>query len=147
IGALEKNGLVYTIQDEFEKDGRTIQFKRACLTDAGRETGLELDGAVMLPDVVGAKSANKSTKRSGKAKKPSATTSPADPEAVETLKAWRLQQAKSEGVKAFRVFGNKTLEAIAATKPATKDELLNVPGIGPAKLEAYGDGILEALRG
>ncbi|MCA8935004.1 MAG: ATP-dependent DNA helicase RecQ [Planctomycetes bacterium] len=147
IGALEKNGLVFTMQDEFEKDGRTIQFKRACLTDAGRETGLELDGAVMLPDVVGAKSANKSTKRSGKAKKPSATTSPADPEAVETLKAWRLQQAKSEGVKAFRVFGNKTLEAIAATKPATKDELLNVPGIGPAKLEAYGDGILEALRG
>ena len=28
-----------------------------------------------------------------------------------------------------------------------RDELLDVPGIGPAKLEAYGDSILELLRG
>src|SRR5690606_5167647 len=76
---------------------------------------------------------------------PQPTPAP-DPTLVEALKKWRLQQAKAQGVQAFRIFGNKTLDAIAAAKPRTRDELLNVPGIGPAKLEAYGDGILEITR-
>ncbi|MBZ0135720.1 MAG: RecQ family ATP-dependent DNA helicase [Planctomycetes bacterium] len=55
LGALEQNGLVYTTQDEFEKDGRTITFRRASLTPAGQETGTELEGAIMLPGVKPAK--------------------------------------------------------------------------------------------
>ncbi|MCA8912586.1 MAG: ATP-dependent DNA helicase RecQ [Planctomycetes bacterium] len=149
LGALEQNGLVYTMQDEFEKDGRVIQFKRVSLTDAGRETGNQLDGAIVL---TGAAPKKKSTKQAKQAaaksafKKAEAKAEP-DPELVKTLKSWRLEQAKSEGVQAYRVFGNRTLNALAANKPKTRDELLDVPGIGPAKLEAYGDSILELLQG
>jgi superfamily II DNA helicase RecQ len=45
------------------------------------------------------------------------------------------------------VFTDKTLEAIAAIKPSTESALLDVPGIGPAKLDAYGDQLLDLLAG
>ncbi|MCA8916021.1 MAG: ATP-dependent DNA helicase RecQ [Planctomycetes bacterium] len=146
LGALEQNGLVYTTLDEFEKDGRVIQFKRICLTEAGQRTGRELDGAVMLPGRA-PEAATKGARARKKTSTSASSAGTADPELFDALKAWRMQQAKSEGVRAFRVFGNKTLEAIAAHKPKTKDELLAVPGIGPAKLEAYGEAVLGITRG
>jgi RecQ family ATP-dependent DNA helicase len=154
LGALEQNGLVYTVQDEFEKDGRTITFRRASLTQAGRDTGTELDGAIMLPGAKGSGSFSRSeevpdsigAKRTKKGQAQFRSEIEPDPKLIESLKAWRLQQAKSEGVRAFRVFGNKALEAIAAHKPKTEDELLAVPGIGPAKLKKYGKAVLQVLN-
>jgi ATP-dependent DNA helicase RecQ len=146
LGALEQNGLVFSTMDEFEKDGRTISYRRVSLTDAGRETGTELKGAVMLPKQEPQAPARE---RKTKAARPASAPvgSPPDAALVTALKAWRMQQAKSEGVRAFRVFGNRTLDAIAAHRPKTKDELLEVPGIGPAKLKAYGDAILALTAG
>jgi superfamily II DNA helicase RecQ len=43
------------------------------------------------------------------------------------------------------VFNDRTLEAIAALRPTTETALLEVPGIGPAKLDAYGDQLLDLL--
>ena len=43
------------------------------------------------------------------------------------------------------VFTNATLMAIAETMPTDANELLNVPGIGPMKIEKYGDAILGIL--
>jgi DNA helicase-2/ATP-dependent DNA helicase PcrA len=64
---------------------------------------------------------------------------------VERLKMWRLGQAKAQGVPAYVVFNDRTLEAIAALRPTTETALLEIPGIGPAKLEAYGDQLLDLL--
>ncbi len=153
LGALVQNGLVSTREDMWEKDGRVIQFKRASLTEAGREIEDDLATAVMLPGSVSApdgKQEPQAPARGRKRKKDArgvASYGKPDPTLVEALKKWRLQQAKREGVQAFRILGNKTLDAIAAARPRTRDELLDVPGIGPAKLEAYGDGILEITRG
>ena len=38
-----------------------------------------------------------------------------------------------------------TLVAIAELRPSTKHELASVPGIGPAKLDRYGDDLLATL--
>jgi DNA helicase-2/ATP-dependent DNA helicase PcrA len=70
---------------------------------------------------------------------------PADAGLVERLKMWRLGQAKAQGVPAYVVFNDRTLEAIAALRPTTETALLEVPGIGPAKLDAYGDQLLDLL--
>jgi DNA helicase-2/ATP-dependent DNA helicase PcrA len=70
-----------------------------------------------------------------------------DPDLVERLKTWRLDQARSQGVPAYVVFNDKTLEAIASLRPSTEAALLDVPGIGPAKLDAYGDQLLDLLGG
>lgn len=64
---------------------------------------------------------------------------------VKRLKEWRLEQAKAQGVPAYVVFNDRTLEAIAEIRPTTETDLLTVPGIGPAKLDAYGDQLLELL--
>jgi DNA helicase-2/ATP-dependent DNA helicase PcrA len=68
-----------------------------------------------------------------------------DPQLVERLKAWRLDQARSQGVPAFVVFNDRTLDALASLRPSSSEGLLAVPGIGPAKLEAYGDELIELL--
>jgi DNA helicase-2/ATP-dependent DNA helicase PcrA len=61
------------------------------------------------------------------------------------LKQWRSETAKEQGVPAYIVFNNRTLAAIASQHPTTHDELLEVPGIGPAKAERYGDALLELI--
>ena len=47
---------------------------------------------------------------------------------------------------AYVVFHDSTLRAIAISVPTSLDELSGISGIGAAKLERYGDGVLEALR-
>ena len=64
---------------------------------------------------------------------------------ADRLREWRKQQAQTQGVPAFVVFNDKTLEALAALRPSTSEALLGVPGIGPAKLEAYGDELIDLI--
>jgi DNA helicase-2/ATP-dependent DNA helicase PcrA len=67
------------------------------------------------------------------------------PVGFEALKAWRLERARSDDVPAYVVFHNSTLEEIASRKPRSLAELGAVPGVGPSKLERYGEDILAAL--
>ncbi len=68
-----------------------------------------------------------------------------DDDLVERLKNWRRVQAESQGVPAFVIFHDTTLNEIAAIRPKSADALLRVSGIGPAKLEAYGDELIDLL--
>ena len=61
------------------------------------------------------------------------------------LKEWRLARATEDQVPAYVVFTDKTLEAIAEEKPGSPAELQRISGIGPAKIERYGDDLLALL--
>jgi len=61
------------------------------------------------------------------------------------LREWRLERAKADEVPAYVVFHNVTLAEIAGRQPRTLSELALVPGVGPAKLERYGEEVLAAL--
>ncbi|PZE78395.1 MULTISPECIES: DNA helicase RecQ [unclassified Curtobacterium] len=63
----------------------------------------------------------------------------------EALRAWRSTRAREQGVPAYVVFGDATLRGIAATRPATLEQLAQISGVGAAKLEAYGQGVLEVV--
>jgi DNA helicase II / ATP-dependent DNA helicase PcrA len=65
--------------------------------------------------------------------------------AYAALAAWRRRRAERDGVAAFVVFHNATLEEIVRRRPRTHDELAVVPGVGAMKLERYGSEVLEAL--
>jgi DNA helicase-2/ATP-dependent DNA helicase PcrA len=69
---------------------------------------------------------------------------PDDP-AYEALKRWRLATAKAEERPAYVIFHNSTLAEIVRRAPSSREELASVPGVGPAKLERYGDALLEVL--
>jgi DNA helicase-2/ATP-dependent DNA helicase PcrA len=66
---------------------------------------------------------------------------------AERLRAWRAERCKADGVPAYVVFDNKTLAALALAEPATPGDLLEIPGIGPAKVDRYGDDVLAVLAG
>ncbi len=65
---------------------------------------------------------------------------------VAALKSWRLEKAHELNVPAFYILSNKVLDNIAAYLPHTQEELLEVPGIGPAKAEGYGAAILKIVQ-
>jgi ATP-dependent DNA helicase RecQ len=63
----------------------------------------------------------------------------------DALRARRRELADEAGVPAYIVFGDKVLLEMVARRPATPSELLQVPGVGQAKLERYGDEFLDVL--
>jgi ATP-dependent DNA helicase RecQ len=58
------------------------------------------------------------------------------------LRAWRTARAKQDETAAFIVFHDSTIEAIAAARPRSIAELRRVPGVGPTKLDRYGEEII-----
>jgi DNA helicase-2/ATP-dependent DNA helicase PcrA len=72
------------------------------------------------------------------------TEEPSDP-AYLALKRWRLERSKADEIPAYVVFHNSTLAEIAARRPQSISELASVPGVGPTKLERYGEDVLRAI--
>jgi DNA helicase-2/ATP-dependent DNA helicase PcrA len=68
-----------------------------------------------------------------------------DSPTYQALKRWRLQRSKADEIPAYVVFHNSTLAEIAERRPRTIAELGSVAGVGPAKLERYGEEVLAAL--
>jgi len=61
------------------------------------------------------------------------------------LRGWRLRRAQADGVPAYVVLNDRHLLGIAAAAPTTMVELARCDGIGPTKLERYGEDILATL--
>jgi ATP-dependent DNA helicase RecQ len=72
--------------------------------------------------------------------------SPEDERLFEKLRTVRRRLADAEGVPAYIVFSDAALRGMATRRPRSEGELLQVPGVGPVKLERYGQAFLEALR-
>ncbi|MGH3093312.1 MAG: ATP-dependent helicase [Gaiellaceae bacterium] len=70
-----------------------------------------------------------------------------DDPVFKALKTWRRERAKEDGIPAFVVFHDKTLEEIARRRPGDLAALGAVSGVGPAKLERYGGDVLDTLAG
>jgi len=68
-----------------------------------------------------------------------------DEELFERLRVWRKQRADEDSVPAFVVFTDATLQLIAEHRPTSAQALLRISGVGPAKLERYGDALLEVV--
>ena len=62
------------------------------------------------------------------------------------LKQKRLTLAQDQGVPAFVVFVDTVLYQMVERKPKNRDDFLNLVGVGPAKLEKYGDSFLSVIN-
>lgn len=69
-----------------------------------------------------------------------------DPALFERLRALRKRLADSQGVPAYVVFTDAALRDMCARLPKTSYELLQVSGVGRAKLERYGEPFLEEIN-
>jgi DNA helicase-2/ATP-dependent DNA helicase PcrA len=70
-----------------------------------------------------------------------------DAELFGRLRVWRKRQAEALSVPAYVVFSDATLVAISDSRPSDRSELARVSGIGPAKLDRYGEPLLAVLAG
>ncbi|HKN40432.1 MAG TPA: ATP-dependent DNA helicase UvrD2 [Acidimicrobiia bacterium] len=66
----------------------------------------------------------------------------ADPQVLAELVAWRKTLARASGVPAQVIFHDATLAAVAEARPSDRAALMAVPGLGPLKVDRYGDELL-----
>ena len=139
IDSASAAGLVATSADKY----RTLT-----LTSLGREVmaGRVEDVRMNVPRAFSAGGIRR--RKGGKARKPKPSNGDRQPAAnvVETLRAWRLAEARRRGIAPFVILHDRTLMAIAAELPDSAEALAEVPGIGPAKIAAYGDALLALVR-
>lgn len=89
------------------------------------------------------------SKKSSRAKKGDtssmATADITDRELYDSLCHWRTTLAKQNDIPAYVVMPNRTLMAIANSKPGTVSQLAAIKGIGKQKLQLYADQILQIV--
>ena len=62
------------------------------------------------------------------------------------LKGWRRVNSEKESVPAYCVLNDRTLKELAIKMPENLSELESVNGIGPSKIEKYGEDILKIVK-
>ena len=114
--------------------------------------GVEVfEGRAQVP-LFGAPAAKKRKRRSTPepaAQPASREGTPLDADAralFDRLRALRREIADERGLPAFMVFSDRTLRDMARRRPTTKSAMLDVLGVGPAKLESFGERFLRALK-
>ncbi|HEY0785375.1 MAG TPA: ATP-dependent DNA helicase RecQ [Acidobacteriaceae bacterium] len=171
LNAMAGAGFLRIDEASFEKDDRTISYRKASLTREGQSFS-EADAAtiivreLILPDLAlgsdtkpgqtrlrvdkGDRGAGRQNRRAAGAGRHTAEAGPLPPEAKaleERLRAWRKGTAARLGQPAFCVFSDKTMRMIALDRPVSEEDLLAVAGMGPAKVEKFGAEVCRLCAG
>ena len=149
---------------EFEKNGEVLRFRKVRLTEDGMEVRPATELPLLIGDGLAAEfdAGNSTPTRKKNAKAGADKTQPARPKRATTgsdrapaqlspaaealavrLREWRNAEARRLGVPAYIVLHDRTLQAVAAARPVNRAQLLSIDGIGPAKVERFGEAILK----
>jgi ATP-dependent DNA helicase RecQ len=123
-----------------------VEEVRAERRAAGRAVLARVRGNVAVEAGAGRTAAPGSPRSGGDEELSQATAGPEESATFERLRDLRKRLADERGVPAYIVFSDKVLWNMIERSPATPEEMLDVSGVGPAKLERYGEDFLEALR-
>lgn len=164
LDAMVRGGLIEIEESSFEKNGEVLRFRKVMLTDIGFNLKpnalselLISDGIVEEFDV-GSSSRKPAKQAQSKASKSVAKKTdglavnlpqptPTSEALATRLREWRTAEAKRLGVPAYVVLHDRTLQAVALSRPADPAQLLAIDGIGPAKAERFGEAILKLCTG
>lgn len=156
LQSMARAGVIEIEDAEYEKEGQVRRYRKVRLTDTGYDVRSTTNLDLLVSDgVVGefaatAKPASR-TRRSagaGKAERKSEVAekpielSAAGETLAERLKEWRSAEAKKLRIPAYMVLQDHALRSIAAARPRNPKELLAVSGVGPAKVDRFGDALL-----
>lgn len=129
---------VVAVDRQFVMDGQT-SFWSLCVTIA--------PGTDTLPDVL--------TNRSGRSARGNGSASTRvdykevlneeDFARFADLRKWRKQIADAKGIPLYTVFTNEQLAEIVRQRVDSLEALGEIEGIGPARLERHGEGVIERL--
>jgi DNA helicase-2/ATP-dependent DNA helicase PcrA len=79
--------------------------------------------------------------------RPASAASADEAAVLAALRTWRRRRAATDRVPAFLVAHDRTLADIARRRPVDRTALRSCHGIGPARLDRYGDELLAVLKG
>ena len=71
---------------------------------------------------------------------------PADEALFQLLRKWRADTAREQSVPAYVILHDKTLRELAETRPVSHGLLAGITGMGSAKIEHYGEELLQLIR-
>jgi superfamily II DNA helicase RecQ len=155
LDAMVRTGLIEIEEAVFEKDGEMIRFRKVRLTGVGLEVRPMTPLALLISDgiVEGFAGRVESPVRTKKTKAVvGKDAKKASPEPVELsadgevlaarLREWRAAEAKRLRVPAYVVLHDRTLNALAEARPSNPRQLLEIDGMGPAKVEKFGEALL-----
>ncbi len=153
LDVLTQARFVSVRQESFEKDGKTIAFRKVDLLALGAEATAVRLSELKISASLWSASLSKSSggsKRTKKGPKKSLDVpleeSGFSRELAEKLKNWRRLKAREQGIPAFRILSDRVLQTLALHRPASLDQLLEVKGMGPKLRDKYGAEILDCLR-
>jgi ATP-dependent DNA helicase RecQ len=167
LGAMVQAKLIELEVAEYEKDGEVRRFRKVRLTDAGREVRMGAPLPLLIDDGIveefGGRSLAAARPKKAKAVTPRGASADTG---VKTFKAseparlteegealagrireWRAAEAKRLRVPAYLVMHDRTVTALALARPRNPRELLGIDGIGPAKVERFGEELLRLCAG
>jgi RecQ family ATP-dependent DNA helicase len=172
LGAMAKAGLIEIEEAEYEKDGEVRRYRKVRLTERGRELRSGTEIALLLSDGIveefggraeppmrkkkakaGACAATGKQAETGSEKAALTAEVPAPPHSPEVqalaarIRMWRTEEAKRLGVPAYVVLHDRTLAAVAQARPRNPSQLMEIDGMGPAKVERFGAAILRLCQG
>jgi len=166
LGALVQAGLIEMETAEFEKEGQVLKFRKVRLTKAGREmraTPLQLlisDGIVeefsgRVQAAVRVKKAKPAVMAGAQKNGPANAAVAPEPRVLTAegealagrIREWRAAEAKRLKVPVYVVMHDRTVTALAASRPRNPRELLGIDGMGPAKVERFGEELLRLCQG
>jgi ATP-dependent DNA helicase RecQ len=67
-------------------------------------------------------------------------------ELEQSLRAFRTELAREQSRPAYTVFSNKTLDRLVMDPPEDESEFLQIPGLGPARWDAFGPALLGCIE-
>jgi superfamily II DNA helicase RecQ len=155
LGAMVCGGLIEIEEAAFEKNGEVLRFRKVMLTEAGRDLSPTTSLELLIEDgIVEEFGSSAALSRSSKPAKPIAQKSaavaalplqstPASEALAAQLREWRTAEAKRLKVPSYVVLHNRTLLEVALARPANPAQLLAIDGIGPTKVERFGEAILK----
>lgn len=106
-----------------------------------KETSISIPKPIMPPPAA-------KTKRTESKAKPTVElkAGPLDETLYKHLRRVRNQLAKEYQLPSYVIFADATLKDMSSKMPITRDEMLQVSGVGRVKLDKYGDAFIEAIR-
>ncbi len=174
LGAMARAKLLAFADAAFEKEGKSIAYRTVSLTREGREQGLGAGLSLAVHEKTGQKTNEKTgvspqtPRRASRSARPAVAKSagrekagrrsaPPAPEKSapneqrlrmeQALRAWRAVEARRRKIPAFRIFADRTLLGIAASRPTTEAELLAISGVGMSTVQRYGAQIFHLVAG
>jgi ATP-dependent DNA helicase RecQ len=122
---------------------REGEFSTLSLTDSARKILKGELTPVLVKPLVAAK--KKEITQKGRKKKEEEWAE-IDRELFQVLRSKRAELARTQGVPAFVIFGDKSLRDLARIKPTTREAFASVYGVGDYKLHAYADAFIEVIK-